>query len=68
MVCLRRSTYVGSGAGGRWLSLESKNFPGRRSIVPYTSSAAVHQISVLYAERIPRSIKGSDSAQCVGSD
>ena len=56
MVCLRRSTYVASGAGGWWLWLESKNYPGRRSVVPYTSSAVVHPISVLYAERIPRSI------------
>ena len=68
MMCLRHSTYVASGAGGWWLRLELKNSYGRRSVVPYTSSAVVHPISVLYAEWIPRSIKGSDCAQCVGSD
>ena len=35
-----------------------KNFPGSRSVVPYTISAAVVEISSFSAVRIPRSTSG----------
>ena len=47
--------------------LWSKNSPGRRRLVPYTSSAAVHLRSSLYAVRMPRRVNGSDSVQRLGS-
>ena len=42
------------------------NSPGRRSVVPYTISAAVAEISSLSAVRIPRRMRGSVSIQASG--
>ena len=41
-----------------------KNSPGRRSVLPYTSSAALHCRSVLSAVWIPRRTNGRVSIQC----
>ena len=45
-----------------------KYSPGRRSVLPYTSSAALHCRSVLSAVRIPRRTTGRVSIQCEGNE
>ena len=45
-----------------------KNSPGRRSVLPYTSFAALHCRSVLSAVRIPRRTTGRVSIQCEGDE
>ena len=59
---LRCVTYVGCSAGVE-LRASSKNSPGKRRVVPYTSSAAVHWMSSLKVVRMPRRTSGSDSIQ-----
>jgi len=43
----------------------AKNSPGRRNVVPYTSSAVVQFRSDLTAVRIPYKTKGSDWVQWI---
>ena len=45
------------------VGVDSKNWPGSLSVVPYTSSELEHPRSSLGTERIPNKIKGSSSTQ-----
>ena len=47
IACLRRSTYGVSETAGCTLDVCTKKSPGRRRVVPYASSAAVHLMSAL---------------------
>ena len=65
-ICVRRFDAKSEGSS-RELDREGvKNSPGRRSLVPYTISAAVEDMSSLRAVRIPSRTRGKASIQEAG--
>ena len=54
------------GSGREVVGDGSMNSPGRRSVVPYTNSAAVEERSSFRVVRTPRRMRGSVSIQASG--